>query len=113
MHLTEETLPPPEWVAWTLGVPPVADRAQRTFWCAVRTKEGKVIHRFLSYCNRYVMPLGDHCDEAPKGCEPVPDGDGEFYWTGWFERSCDQCDTQWEFSGEVVAWMALPRFPQP
>jgi hypothetical protein len=57
------------------------------------------------------MPLSDSCCDAPKGCEPVPGTDGEeFYWTGWFERSCEQCDTQWTFSGEVVAWMALPRF---
>lgn len=47
--------------------------------------------------------------EAPKGCEPVPNSDEDYYWTGWFEESCDQCETQWSYSGEIVAWLALPR----
>lgn len=110
---THVTLPPPESVVWNGFTPPVKEKSQATFWCAVRAKDGKVFHRFLSYCNRYVMPLGDDQYDVPAGVEPVPDGDGDYYWTGWFERSCDQCDTQWSFDGEVIAWMVLPRFPQP
>jgi hypothetical protein len=108
------TLPPAKSAVWNGHTPPVKEGCEQTFWCAVRGNNGGIYHRFLQYSNRYVMPLSDSCCDAPKGCEPVPGSDGEeFYWTGWFERSCDQCDTQWTFSDEVVAWMALPRFPQP
>lgn len=96
---------------WSHGTPIVADGGQRSFWCAVRLHaHSNLTHRFLVYCHRYVMPLSDDCYDPPAGVTPVPDGDGDYHWTGWFEASCDQCETQWCYTGEVVAWMELPRY---
>jgi hypothetical protein len=109
--LTEETLPPPEWVAWQLGAPPIEAGQRRRYWCAVRSSpNGKITHRALDYLNRHAMPVSDQC-EPSTNAEPVPDSDGEYFWTGWFEEACDQCETSWAYNGEVVAWMALPRLP--
>lgn len=103
-------LPPPQIVGWNTGKPDVKEGGQNRFWCAVKPLGSeKLHHRVLLYCNRYAMPLSDQMLEAPKGCEPVPNSDEDYYWTGWFEESCDQCETQWTYSGEIVAWLALPR----
>lgn len=106
--ITEESLPPPEWVAWQVGTPPVEEGKRSSYWCAVQRTDGKIYHRLLQYLNRHVMPVGDGLEPSPNA-EPVTDSDGEYYWTGWYETSCDQCETQWAYSGEVVAWMALPK----
>lgn len=98
---------------WHTGTPTVAEGACEQFWCAIETPTGKVHHRALEYLNRHVMPVGDGL-EPSKNAEPVPNSDGEYYWTGWHERACDQCETQWAYSGKVVAWMRLPRYsPNP
>lgn len=84
---------------------------QTRFWCAYKhTAESEnVYHRMLCYCNAYVMPLADSQWDAPKTAVPVGD-DGDYAWTGWHAEACEQCDTQWEFGGEVVAWMRMPRY---
>lgn len=104
---TEETLPPPEWVAWQIGTPPVKEGGREAFWCAVKHGTG-IAHTFLDYLNRHQMPCSDMC-EPPKGAEPVENSEDEYYWTGWHQESCEHCDTQWSYSGEVIAWMRLPR----
>ena len=69
----------------------------------------KIYHRTLTFCNGYVMPMSDCSAGSPKNAVPVGD-DGDYAWTGWYEESCEQCETQWTFEGEVVAWMRLPRY---
>jgi hypothetical protein len=64
--------------------------------------------RCLFYGNAYVMPLSDTCDDHPKNAVPVGD-DGDYEWTGWWEGSCEQCDTYWSFGGGVVNWVELPQ----
>jgi hypothetical protein len=104
-------LPPAEVVMWRTGTPDVTEGKRERFWCATRNDtHGKVYHRSLEFLNRYVMPCTDQC-EPSADAEPVPNSDGDFYWSGWHEEACENCDTQWAFSGEVVAWMRLPRFP--
>lgn len=96
-------------VAWGIGTPDVPPGKIENFWCAYKDDTGKTRHVFLSYCNAHIMPLSDSCDEAPKCAVPVGD-DGDYAWTGWVELSCEQCETQWTFSHEIVAWMRLPKF---
>lgn len=105
------TIPSPELitVSWRTGTPPVPPGARGTFWCAIRGANGKIYHRHLVYLNAYIMPLSDSCDDEPENAIPVGD-DGEYAWTGWHEESCDQCDTQWSFNQEVIAWMSLPKY---
>lgn len=93
---------------WQTGTPDVPDGQRETFWCAIKGHTGKVAHRTLYYLNRHEMPCSDQC-EPSKDAEPVPNSDGDYYWTGWFQESCDHCDTQWAYGGEVVAWCRLPR----
>lgn len=95
---------------WCVGVPDVEKGAQERFWCAYRGHNGTIYHKLLSYCNAHLMPLADSCCDAPASAKPVGD-DGEYEWTGWHHLSCEQCDTQWTFEHEVIAWMRLPRFP--
>lgn len=79
-----------------------------TFWCL--TKESPTSPeraRALCYANGYLMGVSDSAGDPPEGAIPVGD-DGDYSWTGWFEGSCQQCDTYWTYSGEVVAWMELP-----
>ncbi len=94
---------------WNTGTPDVKEGGCETFWCCFENDSGKHFHRHLDYANRHIMPLADGQDETA-GMEPVPNSDEDFYWTGWHEVACDQCDTQWRFSQRVVAWMRLPRF---
>jgi len=96
-------------VAWQTGTPDVKDGGSETFWCAFCGDNGKIYHKFLCYQNGYIMPLADSCEDAPANAVPVGD-DGDYAWTGWSEKSCDQCDTQWSFNQTVIAWMRLPRF---
>jgi len=105
--ITEETLPPPEWVAWQIGTPPVKEGKREQFWCAVKRGDG-IAHTFLEYLNRYVMPCADGL-EPSTACEAVPGTENEYYWVGWHEEACEQCETQWAYTGEVIAWMRLPR----
>ncbi|MDE2020638.1 MAG: hypothetical protein KGJ13_09910 [Patescibacteria group bacterium] len=103
----------PGRVMWQTGMPDVATGKRETFWCATKGEaNGKIYHRDLVYANKHVMGLSDSCWEAPKNAVQIGDSD-EYEWTGWFEESCDQCDTQWTFTGEVIAWMRLPRWDKP
>jgi hypothetical protein len=95
--------------AWKTGIPDVSEGRQEIFWCALKNDNGKIHYRPLNYCHRYIMPLSDSCDDAPEGCEPVSEGDDDYYWTGWYEQSCEQCETQWTVSAQIIAWMRLPR----
>jgi hypothetical protein len=94
------------------GTPTVAEGKLARFWCIVKPIGAPNLStRYLCYGNKYVMPLSDDCYDPPENAVPVGD-DGEYEWTGWFEPSCDQCETQWAFSGEVIAWKALPRITE-
>ncbi len=95
---------------WQTGTPDVSEGKCETFWCCIEGCNGKQFHRHLEYANRHVMPLADGIEDAPEGVEPVPGSEEDFYWTGWHEASCDQCDTQWRFSQKVIAWMRLPKY---
>lgn len=101
-------------VEWQIGTPNIPKNSQKAFWVAFKSKDvnsDKICHRFLMYCNEEIMPLSDlvNDDHEPKNAVPVGD-DGEYAWTGWFQFSCDHCDTQWCFDGEVIAWMELPAY---
>jgi hypothetical protein len=97
-------------VRWQTGTPDVKEGKRERFWCAVKVGHGKVGHCTLEYLNRHVMPVSDGLEPSPNA-EPVPNSEyDEYYWTGWHEEACDQCETQWVYSGEVVAWMRLPRY---
>ncbi len=109
-HLTASSAEDGERLDWSTGTPDVKEGGCETFWCAVEGVNGKTFHRHLDYANRHQMPLADHIDEAPAGVEPVPGSDEDFYWTGWHEKSCDQCETQWMLNQRVIAWMRLPKF---
>ena len=95
-------------VRWQTGTPDVKEGKRERFWCAVEGSPGKVCHASLEYLNRYIMPVSDGM-EPSDDAELVPDSEDEYYWTGWHEEACDQCDTQWAYSGVVTAWMRLPR----
>jgi len=95
---------------WQTGTPSVKEGGCETFWCCIENDDGKRFHRYLDYANRHVMPLADGIEDAPEGTEPVPNSDEDFYWTGWHEKSCDQCETQWTFKQRVIAWMRLPSY---
>lgn len=89
---------------WFAGIPLVTEGSYGTFWC--RVKGG---YNLLEYRNRFIGQCSDDCD-PPKGADIVPDSEDEYYWTGWFEAACDQCDTFWAFDAEnVIAWMPLPK----
>ena len=90
------------------GKPSVPSGGRQVLWCATRNSEGKIFHRHLAYLNAYIMPLSDSQDDPGEDAVPIGD-DGDYAWSGWFEESCDQCETQWRFTDEVVAWMRLPR----
>ncbi len=91
--------------AWQTGIPDVPEGKQRRFWCAVNNGH---YYKCLLYSNRFVSPASDDA-EPTEGTEANDDGD--YYWTGWFEEACDQCDTFWSYSGTVNAWMKLPKYP--
>lgn len=95
-------------VRWQTGTPDVKEGSRERFWCAVKGAPGKVLHCTLEYMNRYQMPVSDGL-EPSADAEPVPNSEDEYYWSGWHEEACDQCETQWAYSGEVIAWMRLPR----
>lgn len=95
---------------WNTGTPSVPPGGRRTFWCAIRGQNGRIYHRFLDYLNGLIMPLSDSCDEVPAGAVPADDEGIEYKWFGWHEVACDQCETQWAYHQEVVAWMELPKF---
>lgn len=97
---------------FSVGTPIVPEGKLGHFWCIVKNTGAKYLSmRYLFYGNKYVMPLSDDCYDAPDIAEPVGD-DGDYAWTGWFERSCDQCETQWSFSGEVIGWKELPKITE-
>lgn len=98
---------------WQTGIPEVREGALQRFWCATKRPNQKLQHEVLCYGNKYVMPLADTQDMAPACAVPVGD-DGDYEWSGWWSESCDNCETFWIFSGEVVAWMKMPKMaPSP
>ena len=95
---------------WQTGVPPVAPGESRDYWVAFRNHDDQTRYCLLSYLNKYVMPLHDDCLEADaKYATPIPDSDGDYWWTGWFEAYCDKCEVHWISHLHVLAWMELPR----
>lgn len=95
---------------WQLGVPPVAPGESKDYWVAFRNHDEKTRYCLLSYLNKYVMPLHDDCIEADaEYATPIPDSDGDYLWTGWFEPYCEQCEVHWISHLKVLAWMELPR----
>lgn len=95
---------------WQTGTPDIPSGSERAFWVAFKSGD-KIRTRFLTYCNALVMPVSDQLpdDHEPKDAVPVGD-DGEYAWTGWFEFSCENCETYWAFNPEVIAWMELPEY---
>lgn len=88
--------------------PTIPAGTMRRYWCITKAQAPSKEHaRQLCYGNAYVMPLSDEGD-APDNAIPVGD-DGDYAWTGWWEESCDLCDTYWAFHGEVLAWLELPQ----
>ena len=94
---------------WETGTPVVKEGGRQAFWCAVKNHRGGISHVAIEYLNRHVMPCSDSCEPGDSAV-PVPGSDDEYFWTGWFEQSCEHCETQWNYTGEVVAWIRLPRF---
>ena len=96
---------------WQTGVPPVAPGESKDYWVAYnRPGDSKTFYKMLSYLNKYVMPLHDACPEVEeKYATPIPDSDGDYWWTGWFEPYCEQCEVHWISHLKVLAWMELPR----
>lgn len=94
---------------WSIEKPTVAKGKMQRFWCATKNIRGGVSHCLLCYGNAYLMPLSDSCDNPSDNAVPVGD-EGDYEWTGWWEESCEQCDTYWEFNGEVITWMELPKY---
>ena len=90
---------------WNTGTPEIPEGGMERFWCAVT----KVYHRHLCYANKHPMPLNDYSDTVPDCAEPIEGDEDNYAWTGWYEESCEQCETQWQFSGKVVAWFILPK----
>jgi len=97
---------------WQVGNPDVAEGKRERFWCAAQTASGKTSCKVLEYLNCYAMPASDDCD-PPSDAEPVPGEEDEYYWTGWHQESCDICETSWEYSGKVIAWMRVPVYSDP
>lgn len=95
---------------WKTGTPDVPVGAMRRLWCAVLADNGKIYHSILCYANGHAMPVADWVDTIPDCCEEIPGNEDEFAWFGWYEESCDHCETQWHSSAKVVAWMELPKF---
>ena len=93
---------------WQTGSPVIPTGCRETFWCSVISETGKIHHRHLAYLNGYVMPLCDSQDEPGDDAVAVGD-DGDYAWYGWYEESCNNCETQWKFNGEIKAWMKMPR----
>lgn len=99
--------------AWILGnQPDVPEGQMRHLLAAVLGIDGKRRTICLAYCNRYPMPLSDICSEPPEGCEPIPEDDYNYLWTGWVEGACDQCDTHWLYHqvNAIVAHMPMPTY---
>ena len=94
---------------WETGIPDTLEGGRQAFWCAVKNHRGGISHVALEYLNRHVMQCSDSCEPGDSAVL-VPGSDDEYFWTGWFEPSCDHCETQWNYTGEVVAWIRLPRF---
>lgn len=90
------------------GTPNVKPGSREVFWCATANSAGKIYHRHLAYLNGYIMPLCDSQDDPGTNAVAVGD-DGDYACTGWYEGSCNQCDTQWKFTDNVIAWIKLPR----
>lgn len=86
---------------WRTGIPDVPEGGQRPFLCKVNGGG----HCILLYSNRYIAPASDTAEPA-MGTEANDDGD--YFWTGWFEESCVQCDTFWSWAGTIDGWMPLP-----
>jgi hypothetical protein len=78
------------------------------FLCRVRPDKNspKEFIRPLEYASDYLMPLSDHCADIPSQAKEI-DGEDDLSWTGWFEEFCTNCETQFVFSGEVIAWIKL------
>ena len=91
------------------GTPDTPPGSRRAFWCATLNDQGKLFHRYLEYLNAHVMPLADSQDEAGPGAVAIGE-DGDYAFTGWYEPSCDQCETQWQVTNTVLAWLILPKF---
>ena len=95
---------------WNNGIPEVTEGRMERFWCATLSDSGKVFHRHLCYANKHPMPLNDYSDTVPDCAEPIEGDENNYAWTGWYEESCDQCETQWQFSRKVIAWTSLPKY---
>ncbi len=94
---------------WQTGIPTVPEGGREVFWCATITPNGNLFHRHLAYLNGYIMPLSDSQDDPGDDAVAVGD-DGDYAWSGWYEESCDQCETQWKFTDEIKAWMKMPKY---
>jgi hypothetical protein len=95
---------------WMTGTPDVPVGAMRRLWCAVLADNGKIYHSVLCYANGHAMQLADWAGEIPDCCKLIPGDEDNLAWCGWYEESCDHCETQWHSSANVIAWMELPKF---
>ena len=99
-----------ERLDWQTGIPPVELGGEDAFWCQYEYKqngETRIGYGLLEYRNKYVALASDWAEPGP---EEVEVGDsGEYEWTGWFEQSCDVCNTFWRCTKNIIAWMKLPR----
>lgn len=109
-EMSDAQITQPILVNWNRGIPPVAVGKMERFWCLYSSDNKCDKYMMACYGNKYVMPLSDSCDDAPENAVPVG-GDGDFEWTGWFEESCDHCDTFWKLHVNILAWMRLPKGP--
>lgn len=101
--------PPIPFSYWQTQTPTIPEGKRQAFWCACRYGEsGPILYRVCEYLNRYKLEFEFEA-EPSKQCEPVADEENVYRCTGWFEPSCDVCDTQYEAAFNVLAWQGLPR----
>ena len=93
--------------------PTVPLGGQESFWCETQNESGHKYRRLLTYMNEYEMGLADDCDSAPLDNVRYDEEKDTWYWTGWFEPSCEQCEIHWTFHDKVLRWLPLPRFDAP
>ena len=98
---------------WIKGNKPNLEEGQQAEYIVARQRpDGKVFTFVLTYANRHVMGLSDSCWEVPDCVEIIDEDHDEYMWSGWFDRSCEQCDTQWKYQNdaEIIAHMPIPDF---
>jgi hypothetical protein len=92
---------------WKTGTPDIPEGSQLRVLVTTEDANGKRRVHSLLYLNRFIGPCSDD-REPPADAEECGD-DGEYYWTGWHQESCTNCDTFWSWDGPtVVAWMPFP-----